>query len=96
MATIRITHKNAAVYEVTVDDGRGSTTHEVTVRPSDVARYAPDARAERLLEASFEFLLEREPKESILARSSRPPLVPHGISYAASTVLPRSRQSSAS
>jgi hypothetical protein len=72
MATIRITHKNAAVYEVTVDDGRGSTTHAVTVRPSDVARYAPDASAERLLEASFEFLLEREPKESILRRFELP------------------------
>ena len=36
------------------------------VSPEDVARYAPGARVERLLEASFEFLLEREPKETIL------------------------------
>ena len=38
--------------------------------PSDVARYAPDATPEGLLDASFRFLLEREPKEAILAASS--------------------------
>ncbi len=49
-----------------------STSHQVTVWPSDVQRYAPDATAEELLEASFAFLLEREPKESILARFELP------------------------
>jgi hypothetical protein len=50
---------------VTVDDGHGVTTHAVTVWPSDVARYAPGAEPEALLEAAFEFLFDREPKESI-------------------------------
>ena len=72
MATIRITHRDGAIYDVTVADGRGSTTHEVTVWPSDIARYAPDATPEELLKASFEFLLEREPKESILRRFELP------------------------
>jgi hypothetical protein len=72
MATIRITHKSGAIYDVVVDDGRGFTAHEVTVWPSDVARYAPDATPEQLLEASFEFLLERESKESILRRFELP------------------------
>jgi hypothetical protein len=72
MSTIHVTHRSGSLYDVRVEDGRGSTTHEVTVWPSDVARYAPDATPEELLEASFEFLLEREPKESILRRFELP------------------------
>jgi len=44
----------------------------VTVTPEDVARYAPGATPERLLEASFEFLLEREPASAILSRFALP------------------------
>jgi hypothetical protein len=72
MAEISITHREGAVYDVTVEDGRGATTHAVTVWPSDVERYAPGATPEELLEASFRFLLEREPKESILRRFELP------------------------
>lgn len=58
-----------------VDEGTSSTTHEVRVLPEHVARYAnPGTPPERLLEASFEFLLERESKESIL-RSFDLPLI---------------------
>jgi len=42
------------------------------VWPSDMARYAPDATPEELLDASFRFLLEREPKEAILGRFELP------------------------
>jgi hypothetical protein len=70
---ISITHRDGAVYHVAVDAPDGtSTSHVVTVWPSDVARYAPDSTPEELLEASFKFLLEREPKESILARFELP------------------------
>ncbi len=55
-------------YEVEVDDGAGTTHHEVTAAPSDVIPLSGGGDVERLIEASFEFLLEREPKESILAR----------------------------
>lgn len=72
MATIQVTHRSGSIYDVRVEDSRGATTHEVTVWPSDIARYAPDATPEELLEASFEFLLEREPKESILRRFELP------------------------
>jgi hypothetical protein len=72
MPTIEVTHRSGSVYDVRVEDGRGATTHEVTVWPSDIARYAPDVAPEELLEASFEFLLEREPKESILRRFELP------------------------
>jgi hypothetical protein len=72
MATIRVTHRTGVIYDVTVEDGRGATYHEVTVWPSDIERYAPDATPEDLLEASFAFLLEREPKESILRQFELP------------------------
>ena len=72
MAKIDITHRNGEIYDVSVDDGRGTTRHEVTVWPSDVARYAPAATPEGLLKASFVFLLEREPKEAILRRFELP------------------------
>ena len=66
MATVTVTHRNGGVYDVMVDDGRGTSSHEVTVGPSDVERYAPGSTPENLLRASFQFLLECEPKESIL------------------------------
>jgi len=72
MGTIHVSHHTGNVYQVIVDDGRGTTRHEVTVWPSDVARYAPDATPEQLVDASFLFLLEREPKEAILRRFELP------------------------
>ena len=55
--------------DVTVRDADGSVTeHRVTVRRADVERLAGGRSAEELVRASFAFLLEREPKESILRR----------------------------
>jgi hypothetical protein len=51
---------------VTVHGRTSSTSHDVRVSAADRARLAPGAPIESLLTASFEFLLEREPKESIL------------------------------
>ena len=70
--TIAVSHRGGQVFDVTVTDASGSTTHEVTVWPSDMARYAPGSTPEQLLEASFAFLLDREPKESILRRFELP------------------------
>jgi hypothetical protein len=72
MPTISIAHLGGSAYHVTVDDGSSATSHDVTVWPSDVERYAPGSTPEALLEASFEFLLEREPKEAILRRFELP------------------------
>lgn len=83
MASIHVTHRTGAVYDVTVADGRGSTHHEVTVWPSDVERYAPGAAPEDLIEASFTFLLERESKESILPRFELPVIERYFPEYAA-------------
>ena len=57
---------------ISVTAAGNHTEHEVIVTSDDVARYAPGETAERLLTASFEFLLEREPKESILSRFALP------------------------
>jgi hypothetical protein len=72
LSQITVTHRTGAVYDVTIADAQGSTRHEVTVWPSDVQRYAPGALPEELVEASFAFLLEREPKEAIMSRFELP------------------------
>jgi hypothetical protein len=72
MAAISITHQGGSTYRVTVEDNESVSSHEVTVWPSDVDRYAPGATPEQLIHASFEFLLEREPKEAILQRFELP------------------------
>lgn len=59
-------------FEVTVTKGPGSSTHEVTVARSTHEKLAPEVEPERLVEASFEFLLDREPKESILSSFELP------------------------
>ena len=59
--------------EVVVTGGGSSTHHEVTLGRSDYERLVGGkATPEALVEASFAFLLEREPKESILRRFELP------------------------
>ena len=72
MARITVTHAGGALYDVAVDAGGSTTRHQVTVTRAHVERYAPDVTPETLIEASFHFLLAREPKESILARFELP------------------------
>ena len=74
MAKIAVAASCEHVYHVTVEEGVSCTTHDVTVTPGDVKRYGSGASAERLVEVSFRFLLERESKESILSRFE-PPLI---------------------
>ena len=59
---------------VTVGDGTDATEHEVTVDRATLADLAPGATPEALVEASFRFLLEREPAENIL-RSFELPII---------------------
>jgi len=69
-------------YRVTVEEDGSKTEHEVTVTAADVARYAPNSTAEALLVASFAFLLEHEPKESILRRFDLPVIERYFPEYA--------------
>ncbi len=66
MTRITVTRKSDDTFSVDVTEGATQTSHIVTVAPADRQRYGGCATPERLIEASFEFLLEREPKESIL------------------------------
>ena len=54
-------------FEVAVTDGT-TTHHEVTMSAKDYGRLAQGRAPDQLVEAAFRFLLDREPKESILAR----------------------------
>jgi hypothetical protein len=47
-------------------DSAVTTRHRVRANDADVQRYGGGASAEQLLNASFRFLLEREPNTSIL------------------------------
>ena len=54
-------------FHVLVDEGDSKTEHEVTISEVDLERLGPGyGSREAFVRACFEFLLEREPKESIL------------------------------
>ena len=54
-------------FQVRVIEGTSVTSHRVTVKPPDFERFAsPTTDPVLLIRRSFEFLLENEPKESIL------------------------------
>ena len=56
-------------FEVVVREGKGETHHHVTMaRETCELLTAGKHTPERCLEAAFRFLLDREPKESILSR----------------------------
>lgn len=59
---------------VSVDDGRGTpSSHRVRVASADLLRLAPGSDSpDDLVRRSFEFLLAREPKESILRHFELP------------------------
>lgn len=67
MPKIDVQAESDVTFTVTVADGEDQTTHRVTV-PSEFAdgMVGQAGSTEELVRLSFEFLLEREPKESIL------------------------------
>ena len=69
---IEVTRETGAdplVFEVVVREGRGESRHRVTMTLAMCERLAGSQHtAEACIEAAFRFLLDREPKESILAR----------------------------
>jgi hypothetical protein len=65
----RTSEGNPLTFEVVVREGRGETRHHVTMSGETCERLtAGQYTAEQCLQAAFRFLLEREPKESILGR----------------------------
>jgi len=56
-------------FQVRVTEGKSATSHHVTLKRADYDRVTGGKiEPAELLRRSFEFLLENEPKESILAR----------------------------
>lgn len=60
-------NESSFTFTVVVEEGRDSTTHTVTVAKGDFNRLNYSS-PEKLVHNSFKFLLQREPKESILSR----------------------------
>ena len=52
--------------QVEVSDNKSVSRHSVVVNAKDLARWGRGRSADELVRRSFEFLLQREPKESIL------------------------------
>jgi len=68
-AKIEVEQANEGDFRVRVIEGKTETSHHVTLKPEDYERLAKGkAEPRELVRQSFEFLLENEPKESILAR----------------------------
>ena len=56
-------------FEVTVHDAKSASRHQVMLSAEAGARLGKGAHTpEQVLDAAFRFLLDREPKESILGR----------------------------
>ena len=65
---IDVRHKSGDLYVVTIREGGSETQHSVTASAADVARLGNGVPAEAVIDAAFRFLLDREPKETILGR----------------------------
>jgi len=68
-ANIEVEKVDASHFRVRVIEAGSESSHLVTLDPKDHARLAgASVEPEKLIQKSFEFLLERESKESILSR----------------------------
>ncbi|MDH3517878.1 MAG: hypothetical protein OEM66_03035 [Acidimicrobiia bacterium] len=72
MALVTVTRQAPGIYAVDVSESDGTSRHTVTATRAHLAELGLDAPPERVIEESFHFLLEREPKEAILARFDLP------------------------
>ena len=68
-AKIEVEKLDASQFRVRVIEGGSESTHQITIDPKDYARLAGGVvEPEELVRKSFQFLLERESKESIMGR----------------------------
>lgn len=68
MAEIDVESLGGDDYRVEVRDESGSSRHRVTAPPDELRELGAADRPHELLEESFRFLLEREPRSAILSR----------------------------
>lgn len=64
----RLADDDPLTFDVTVREDASDSRHRVSLSQEDFARISNGYEAERVIEAAFRFLLDREPKESILSR----------------------------
>ena len=69
---VEVTPAGPDTFRVVIREGASATEHHVGCDARTCARYAPAAAAGELVRAAVTFLLDREPKESILARFDLP------------------------
>jgi hypothetical protein len=68
VSLIEVRPAGGGAFRVRVTEGSEETTHEVTVSAEDLAQLGrPEERPEEFVRRCFDFLLTREPKESIMA-----------------------------
>ncbi len=72
MADVDVAREGPEEFRVEVTEGETKSTHEVRATAADVDELGAGSDAETLIRESFRFLLEREPKESILSRFELP------------------------
>jgi hypothetical protein len=72
-AKITVEKTEHSEFRVRISEGESESVHFVTLNPKDYMRLTEgQMEPEVLVRRSFEFLLEREPKESILRRFDLP------------------------
>jgi hypothetical protein len=68
-AKIEVERNDEGVFRVRVIEGASETSHRMTMKTSDYERITgKKIEPAELVRRAFEFLLEREPKESILGQ----------------------------
>jgi hypothetical protein len=68
-AQIHVEPHADGAFQVRVIEGASESSHRVTLKPEYLNRIAAGkVESQELIRRAFEFLLEREPKESILSR----------------------------
>jgi hypothetical protein len=72
MAEVSVVEIEPGVYAVSVTESRSSSSHRVSASPQTIDALGAGRAAEDVVAASFRFLLDREPKESILASFDLP------------------------
>lgn len=75
MAEIKVEKIGDWKFKVEVQEGESKTAHQVTLAEDFVAK--SNLPPEEVVKKSFEFLLAREPKESILSSFSIPDAINH-------------------
>lgn len=70
MAEVKVEKTGVREFKVEVEEAASKTTHAVTLDKDFAAKF--DINPEEVVKRSFEFLLKREPKESILSSFSIP------------------------